>query len=251
MKLENTNETPLYLKALIYGPFGIGKTMLAGTACDVEAMRGVLLVRAEDGALTIKNNAVRATPLIDTIKLADEVYFGLAQRSPEFAGIKTVVFDSISAMLQTVLREVVDTNCRKNSNKDPNLPSQHDYGQMTFIMRRMIRRFAALPMNVIFTALLRERFNTDDEAEKMKRGPVLCMPDLTPKVAEDAMAAVDMVWALNAKADGTRVLLTQRSGAWVAKTRGEEFAKALAPKLENPTLPIIHKLLTETQGKQV
>lgn len=249
MKLEQGDETPLYFKALIYGPFGVGKTFFAGGALDVPEMEDVLWLKCEDGAMTIKHRTFETSPLIEKMEQIDDAFWSLAQRKKGFENFKCVVLDGGSALLQTVLRQIVDMNCAKNPNKDPFLPSQHDYGQMTFNMRRIIRRFTQLPMHVIITAMLREQYDTDDELEKIKRGPKRCVPDFTPKVGEDAMAAVDMVWPLMAKENGTRVILTQRKGPWMAKTRGELFAKQLGPMIENPSLPAIFEILKATQGK--
>jgi len=247
MILSPIAETPRYLKAVIYGEFGVGKTQLCGTACDDPDMQDSLLVCVEDGALTLSNASVMRTPLITTLAQLDEIHTGLYKRDKQWARFKTVLIDGVSALNQLALRIVVASNCASNPNKDPNFPSQRDYGQTTFIMSRLLHNFFSLPMNVICTGLLRKGFDTDDEQEKLKRGPRICAPDVTPKVRDILCSTADMVWPLQAQESGKRLLLTQRKGPWIAKTRGAQFAKALGPVVEDPTLPKIMAILRSTQ----
>ena len=45
-----------YIKMMVYGSFGTGKTTLAGSAVDVESMRDVLLIDSEKGYLALLDN---------------------------------------------------------------------------------------------------------------------------------------------------------------------------------------------------
>lgn len=44
-----------YIKVVIYGPFGSGKTSLAASSVDVEGMEDVLMVNAESGTLSVED----------------------------------------------------------------------------------------------------------------------------------------------------------------------------------------------------
>ena len=55
---ENT-EDEKFLKCLIYGIHGAGKTYFAGTSSDVESMRDVLLLSVEGGDMTLKDEVHR------------------------------------------------------------------------------------------------------------------------------------------------------------------------------------------------
>lgn len=58
-----------YLKILLYGIQGGGKTTLAGSACNIDAASDVLLVTAEGGDLVFKNNPRITRPeLIDMMR---------------------------------------------------------------------------------------------------------------------------------------------------------------------------------------
>jgi len=61
-----------YLKALFYGPFGCGKTSLAGSAVDVPEMSDVFMVNAESGTLSIEDaDYIRNRFRIDQVRCKD------------------------------------------------------------------------------------------------------------------------------------------------------------------------------------
>lgn len=55
-------ERTQYLKMLVYGPPGVGKSTLAGSATNIEAMKDVLLVTAEGGDVVFDSNTRVADP---------------------------------------------------------------------------------------------------------------------------------------------------------------------------------------------
>lgn len=249
MKLVNVRDEPIYMKALIYAHFGVGKTLLAGTAADDPAMRDVLLIRAEDGTTTIRNKNITATKKIASVSEVQDLFWKLANKNKGFENFKTVIIDSGTALLQTCIEETVAKNCKKDSSKDPDRVTIRDWGDANFILTKLFRQFFDLPMNVIVTALVREEFNTSDPETKLKRGPVLCMPDFNPKLARRIMAFADFVWSMHIE-KGKRVLLTQPKGAWCAKTRGEEYAEQLPDAVPDPTLPKLYQLLKQVSATQ-
>ena len=76
---KDERESSRYLKLLVYGGFGVGKTFLAGTAAEVASMNDVLLISAESGDLTLDSGDKPDFENIDSIpvtdyKTASEVY---------------------------------------------------------------------------------------------------------------------------------------------------------------------------------
>ena len=244
MKLIDPQTEPVFMKAIIFAHFGVGKTRLAGTAVDDPDMKDVLLIRAEDGSTTVRNKHITATHRVSSVSEVSDLFWKLANKHKDYKRFKTVIIDSGTALLQTCVEEVVERNCKKDTKKDPDRVTIRDWGDANFILTRLFRQFFDLPMHVIVTALVREEFNTSDPEDRMARGPVNCMPDFNPKLARRIMAFADFVWSLHIDKDGkTRKLLTQPKGAWCAKTRGEEFAEALPEHVDNPTLPQLYQLL--------
>jgi hypothetical protein len=267
MKIYDIADDDVYCKAVLYAPFGAGKTRLAGTAAEHPEMRDVLLVRCEDGHATITHQACRMTPKIKSIGEMRQLFWDLANKKKaklstvdgdgnrstedyDFKNVRTLIIDSGTALLQTCIEETVEKNCKKDSNKDPDRVTIRDWGDANFIMTKLMRQFFDLPMNVIVTALVREDYNTDDPEERMRRGATLCRPDFNPKLANRIMAFTDFVWWLEVKKNGQRVLHTQPKGAWVAKTRGDVFASKLPAEIGNPDLPTIFNLLQQVQPKK-
>ena len=54
--LETGQSDVDYIRMILYGVPGCGKTTLAATACNLEEMSDVLLIDAEEGKLVIKRN---------------------------------------------------------------------------------------------------------------------------------------------------------------------------------------------------
>lgn len=61
-----------YIKLLIYGPFGSGKTSLAGSAVDVQSMQDVIMVNAESGTMSIEDaDYIQQRFKIDQVRCTD------------------------------------------------------------------------------------------------------------------------------------------------------------------------------------
>ena len=52
-RIETVQRRERYLKLLIYGAYGVGKTTLACTSLEVPSMRDVIMVNAEAGDLSV------------------------------------------------------------------------------------------------------------------------------------------------------------------------------------------------------
>ena len=52
-RIETVTRRERYLKALIYGTYGVGKTTLAVSATEVPSMNNVIMVNAESGDLAV------------------------------------------------------------------------------------------------------------------------------------------------------------------------------------------------------
>lgn len=146
------------LKAMIYGPSGVGKTMLAATS------PGAILIDAEAGMLSLsKPNIERlygiSTPGISynipVISVKDMT--GLQEvnqwlySSQEAMQFQTVFIDSLSEIAEQVL-----VNCKRSA-KDP----RQAYGDLLDKMELIIRSFRDLPGKNVVIICKQELHKTD------------------------------------------------------------------------------------------
>lgn len=117
-----------------------------------------------------------------------------------------------------------------------------DYGSNTNQMRKIIRAFRDLPMNIIFTALAKE---VKDDIT----GEVYIRPALTDKLTEDTLGYMDIVgyyYTRQNKDDETkldRILQVQPFKNRTAKDRSGRLGNGLI----NPTFKRIMGLITGTE----
>lgn len=241
------------MNILVYGPQGAGKTFFAGTAQDHKAMKDVLVLSIEGGLMTL---ASRGDIIAETIKSTaqlEEMFWKLTEieKYPEYANIKTVVIDSITELQTVNLEGIVRESLGKRKDKTQDDVYQEDYGKSTTQLKRLLRYFRDLPLNVIYTALPKTVFSKSGEVV------VSVEPMLTTKLSQSVMGYVDFVWYLYQQevfdAEGKferidRYMLTRDSGVYRAKTRGVKFSEALGGKVRNPNLPGLYDLFIKSEG---
>lgn len=239
LTISKVTERSEYYNILIFGESGIGKTTLAGSADAVPALRPVLFIDIEGGTTSLTHSY----PEVETVRVKtwqdmQNVFNELAEGKH---GYKTVVLDSLTEIQKFNMYHVMEKAVLERSNQDPDVPAMRDWGISLEQTRRLVRGFRDLPMNTIFTALVRE--DTD------KRTAITSYkPSLPGKAAGEIAAFLDIVVFYYQKPDPdtgelTRYLLTQKTETHVAKDRSGK----LPMTIENPTMATIHKLMTAAQ----
>lgn len=260
----------LYLKAIIYGHFGVGKTLLACTAGEHPDMFPVLVVNIEGGGITASNIPnVTETEQLGGYSDVEEVFWKLANKDVDeededgprvdWGAFKTVVIDSGSAVQDMNIMEVARANA--TAKKSASRISQQDWGDSTRQVGELLRRFKALPMHVIVTARQRDGYPEGfDDAKKATVGPTTASADFTPALRRHVNHTFDHVWAMTADSDGQRWLLPADNGTYKAKTRGPAFQAKMGdalmirnpsdPESEGMAIPEIFNLFKQTQGSK-
>jgi phage nucleotide-binding protein len=233
-------ETLKFLNLLIYGPPGAGKTYFGGTAQDHKETTPVLVLDIEGGSSTLRHrkdvDVVRVTSfkqLVNTwaqLDKAKDIHY------------KTVVLDSLTELQKLDMNDIMASVLNKDPDRDPDVPSQREWGKSSNHIREIVRRFRDLPCNVIFTSL--DKVVKDDDS-----GAVHVMPSLPGKLANEVPGFIDIVGYLYTdidpgKTEVIRRLLVQPT----RKHRAKDRTSALGQVIENPSVPIVWDLIKEKEA---
>lgn len=184
LQLSSVQDRPPFINMMIYGDPGAGKTVLAGSAEEVEGMSPVLVGDIEGGSYSLRS----FYPSIDVVRiksLADlgALYTELSTNPTH--GYKTIILDSLTEIQRMVMGDIMREVVEKEEERDPDVPSVREWGKSGEQVRRLVRRFRDLEMNCIFTALLDE--NQD------KRGRTHYYPMLPGKLKREVSGFMDIV----------------------------------------------------------
>ena len=266
---ESMHEAKVWLKVLVYGKYGAGKTHFAGTAADVESLRDVLYIDFEGGNLTLANRAqhmirfkaknfahlnlvkdvlVRHCELRDegneaALRALQDEHFGPGRA--HLFHFNTVIIDSLSEAGKILMAQILGID-PTHSNLDAavdNATFEH-WGQASQRIQLVIRAFRAMPINVIFICSEKEK---EDERKQVR-----IQPNLSGQLANDVQGFLDVVGYL-ATAPGPNDTIRRRlylqpgailGAAFNAKHR---FAGQNVTFIDEPSVGHLVELLRLTQ----
>ena len=228
------------VSAIIYGESGIGKTHFCGTLpgktliIAAEANGIKTLARSTNvGNIDIEYLPAPAGTIDETMMKYNEFFNGLMTRPLEY---DTICLDSATELANVLL--LLKADPYKNSGS----PTQKDYGDIQFAMRRYLRILRDLTVvrgkDVVVIALEAELvLSQNATAQTTKTHPALAGKKLSP----EAEGLYDIVAHIEMKSDGTRVCRLEGNDQFVAKDRfGRKGCLAdgktlLHPDKETPT----------------
>jgi len=246
LKLERVADVPPHFNMLIYGRSGTGKTYLAGSAYAVPEMRRVLYIDIEGGVLTLRKEfpgveRVRISSWKEMQRVYDALYAG-------GHGFQTVILDSLTEIQKFNMDEIMRRLIESNEARDEDVPSLREWGKNLEQIRRFVRAFRDLPLNVIFTALERE------DMDRLKR-PIK-LPSLSGKMAQEVAAFLDIVLYYNIKevneggeTKQVRVLQSQATESVVAKDRSGLLPPALIIPDQGTMEPLFDLIVRQTASR--
>jgi phage nucleotide-binding protein len=216
-RITKPETTSQFLKVLIYGEPGVGKTSLCGSAPNT------LLIDVERGSRTLIGTQVNVLEYV-SFQQVDKFVDLLVADDPAFSQYDTIAFDSLSELQRRVLDSQLDVTSKTTGTKTYKATWDH-YGPNTQMLRELMSRFRDVPnKNLIVTA--QTKLDKDETT-----GITFNRPDLTPKLNATITAMFDIVGFLKINNKGERVLQVQPSKTVVAKSR----ITTLPKEIMNPT----------------
>lgn len=233
LPIERVSQKTPFVKMLIYGESGAGKTRLSGSADDVPEMRRVLFIDVEGGTLTLRDTY----PDVEVVRVKNwqqmqSVYDVLYENRHEYT---TIVVDSLTELQKMSMDNVMRRLVEEHEERDSDVPGIREWNINIEQTRKFVRAFRDLPVNTIFTALVQTDKNVRTGALKRK-------PSLSGKVKDEVAGFLDIVVYLYTKEidqENKRMLLCGQTEDTVAKDR----SNALPLTIENPTMATIWKFL--------
>ena len=257
-----------WLKLLVYGPYGVGKSTLAGSSVDVPSMRDVLMVDAESGDLVLQDNPrIKLPNEIEHVRVSNFLQVARVQeflkahcirrdqndedgmRSVEamLKGVppsaikeprrfRTVIIDSLSEVEAYCMYGLLKVNegiLLTGAADEIDVARFDEFRKQNMMLQVLIRSFRDLPMHIIFVC---GQQYTQDEMKRFHYGP-----QMTGKLASQVQGFTDIVGFLKSAAPdekgiAPRRLFVQPIERFDAKCRRACFTGAY---FEDPTMSSI------------
>lgn len=221
--VEDMADVHPFLKAMLYGPSGGGKTVLAmQIAQEITPPDGIILyVDSMEHWVSIQNHPElkkRTRRLkYEGLSHIEEIQDAIEAKFDFFANVKTVVFDELDSMQTEDLDLVASSS--KEKDHGPDDITWPDFNKNTVRVRRKIRTFMKQDLNVILVA--------HDGEGKDRRGVVIQRPDFTPKLAKVILEFVHLCGYMTAEVVKTsedknvykRIVQVHPTGNLITKSR--------------------------------
>lgn len=233
-----------HLKLLIYGAPKTGKTVLAASASTCESAAPVLFCDVEAGVVSLRSAPVKLVDK-DNLKVVsitefedfNAVYDILYNNPGRF---KTVIIDSISEVHHLAMAAEMKLVVLKDPTREEWVPSRREWGIVRAQIRKLVREFRGLPINLVLNCSL--RLEEDEMSGVTNR-----YPQLPGQLRMEIPGYCDVVALLEVTAPrrkksqvavlAQRVLHLDQIPRAVTGTRGWEVPS----KLINPTFADIQK----------
>jgi phage nucleotide-binding protein len=239
------DEAITWLKGLIYGEPGAGKTYLGGSAGTSELTSPGLILDIDGGVTSIRhfpNLKVRQVrSMDDLIQVYSDIHSAIDTIDPSNPTLpfKFLMLDSITELQKIDMTFIMSkTKAVLEGRQDPDVPSEREWGISINHMRKIVRQFKDLPCHVLFTAHLDPKKNTKNQ---MVNGP-----DLPGKLRNQISGFVDVVGYLYAATEDDRIVRKiqfAKTDTTIAKDR----LGVLGQVVVNPTFPMLVEKLHPTE----
>lgn len=247
--LENA---PISVNLMVYGKSGVGKTVFAGSADKV-----LFIAPEDDGTISAAVQGSKADKWpVKTWKDVQLAFRWLRENMEEAQGkYDWVAIDSITRMQKLLKQDILDDAVAENSDRDPDIPQIQDYQKWQNKFERFVLGFNALPLNIVWTALVR--------AEEDEEGNDFLTADITGKGYQLAQTVASHMTSygcmqakeINVKDDEGNTKKDEKTGKNVTKivrfitwqdtgvVQGKDRTGVLAPRTVNKTLQEVNDMI--------
>jgi hypothetical protein len=256
--IQPVSELQPYLKMLLYGKPGAGKTRFAAEASFVPAMSPVLVMTPDASeADTLKAQAPDAIhAMINKFQDFWDIYGEAAKgiKDPNRIPFKTIIIDTGTEAqklsMNNIMTDLVKKGRPGGGEVNPDVPSVREWGQSISEMRRVLRSFRDLPVNFIV--------NCHETSSRDNRGVSWYVPDLPGKLANQVAGMFSSVCYLYVSATTEREgnkniivseqrrLLTGFVEGYVCKSRSGTLPRVMI----DPWIGELYELVTGRTGGQ-
>lgn len=248
-----------WIKAAIYGPYGVGKTTFAASAADVEDMGDVIVADAESGEMSIEDERIDVIPTsnfgqfarifeflrlhcqlrdkgdLEKMAALESKFKGYAVTTPKH--YNTVIIDSLTEVQKYCMYQLLGINIGTQAlDLEPESPEFKEWGRSREMIGLLIRSFRDLPMHVIIVC-------SEDRVQNEKK-QFVSEPNLPGKLSLDIQGFVDIVGYLVASpasegGEQQRRLYLAPGKTYAAKNRIKGWNGTY---LDNPTMSKLFEL---------
>lgn len=216
VKFTTTSASSEFVKCLVYGSSGIGKTKLSATAPKP------LIISAEQGLLSLREEKIPVMLIENHLDL--EEAFDFITTSPKAKGFQTIVLDSISDIAESVLAYF------KKNPVEGNTHPQAAYGSMADVLMPLIKKFRDIPDKHVYFIAKAKRM------EDQYTGITSWMPSMPGQQLGPGLPYLfDFVLPMRAgetdKGTKYRYLQTSADVQWLAKDRSGKLSAIEKPDL--------------------
>lgn len=233
LEVYTPNLDHFYLKMLVYGKPGVGKTTLAASAGKLARTGPALLLNIDPGGLAVVG--MPGVKVVDIKSWSDvyKVISYLKSLVPSPPPFKTLIIDSLTELQYLNLDAI---SRARNKGKETDEIYLDEYGISTRQIRRLVRWLRDYPIHVVYTA--QEGTSKDKEQDET------IFPALTDKLRIALLAYMDIIAYLRTlvkevegKPTLQRVAIFQPYGKFVAKDRSP--GGRIGMQMANPSIPRI------------
>lgn len=248
ISLEDDEES---VNLMVYGAPGTGKTVLGGSAD-----RALFLAPEDDGTISAKRqgSSAKKWPGLNTFEDWANAINRIAEEIDSISeNFDWLVIDSITHLQRLTMRQILDDALEDNPERDPDIPQMQDWQKYQNMFLRFVQMVNDLPINVLWTALVR--------AEEDEDGEDFLTPDIQGKGYQMSLTVASYMTSFGyleveekpykrngeyvLDSNGDRKTRAVRTITWrdTGKIRGKDRTNALAPYTRDTTLQQIDDLI--------